>query len=231
MATKVTVRYKSISKGRTSIYLDYYPPILNPETRKPTRREFLEIYLFDKPQGAADREHNKETKILAENIRAKRQIAIQNSEFGFIDKSKKNIDFLAYFRDLTEKRKTSKGNYDNWLSSFNYLKAFTKNYLLVSGLTEGFCSDFRDYLLTTNKLTRSEEKLSQNAAHAYFNKFKAAVKQAVKDKLLKENPLDRIDGIKEGETKREYLTQEELEKLAKTDCDDPLLRKASLFSV
>lgn len=102
---KVTVRYKPISKGRKSIYLDYYPPIIHPQTGKRTRREFLELYIYDKPQSLAERDHNKETKILAEGVRADRQIKIQNEQYGFIDKSKRNIDFLVYFKELTEKRK------------------------------------------------------------------------------------------------------------------------------
>lgn len=167
---KVTVRYKSISKGRKSVYLDFYPPIPHPQTGKTTRREFLELYLFDKPLAPADREHNKETKLLAENIRAKRQIEIQNGQYGFIDRSKKNVDFVNYFRELADKRKTSKGNYNNWLSAYNYLNAFTNGNLLVASLTERFCNDFRDYLQTTNKLNNKNEKLSQNAAHSTSGK-------------------------------------------------------------
>lgn len=220
-----------MSKGRKRIYLDFYPPIPHPQTGKTTRREFLELYLFEKPLTPTDREHNKETKILAENIRAKRQIEIQNGQYGFIDRSKKNLDFVSYFRDLAEKRKTSKGNYDNWLSSYNYLNAFTNGNLLVSSLNERFCNDFRDYLQSTNKLNNKNEKLSQNAAHSYFNKFKAAIAQAAKDKIISQNPLDRVESIKQGETKREYLSQEELEKLVATECDPSLLKKASLFSV
>lgn len=227
----VTIRYKSISKGRKRIYLDFYPPIPHPQTGKTTRREFLELYLFDKPLTPADREHNKETKILSENIRAKRQIEIQNGQYGFIDRAKKNLDFVAYFRELAEKRKTSKGNYDNWLSCYNYLKAFTNGNLMISSLTERFCIDFRDYLQTTNKLNQKTDRLSQNAAHSYFNKFKAAVSEAVKDKILAENPLEDVESIKQAETKREYLTQEELERLAATECKPTLLKKASLFSV
>jgi len=34
MATKVTIRTKKISKGRESIFLDFYPPIRDPKTMK-----------------------------------------------------------------------------------------------------------------------------------------------------------------------------------------------------
>ena len=41
MTTKVTLRQKLISKGRKSLYLDFYPPITTAGTDKKTRREFL----------------------------------------------------------------------------------------------------------------------------------------------------------------------------------------------
>lgn len=41
MAIKVSLREKKISKGRTSLYLDFYPPISNPETGKPTQLSAL----------------------------------------------------------------------------------------------------------------------------------------------------------------------------------------------
>ena len=50
MTIKVALRQKKISKGRKSLYLDFYPPIPHPETGEPTRREFLGMYIFEKPK-------------------------------------------------------------------------------------------------------------------------------------------------------------------------------------
>jgi len=100
-----------------------------------------------------------------------------------------------------------------------------------------FCNDFREFLLTTPLLKEIEkqkdkkQKLSQNAAHSYFNKFRAGLNQAYRDGLLEVNVSDRITGIKQPETEREFLTKEELDKLAKTQWDPPLLKNASLFAV
>ena len=46
-ATKVFLRDKKISKGRKSLYLDFYPPIKHPVTGKETRREFLDYIQLD----------------------------------------------------------------------------------------------------------------------------------------------------------------------------------------
>jgi hypothetical protein len=42
---KVTLRFKLLDTGRESLYLDYYPAITDPETGKPTRREFLQMHV------------------------------------------------------------------------------------------------------------------------------------------------------------------------------------------
>ena len=44
--SNVNLRKKVLSTGKVSLYLDFYPPIINPKTGKETRREFLKLYLF-----------------------------------------------------------------------------------------------------------------------------------------------------------------------------------------
>ena|SRR5688572_18607046 len=102
---KVFLRDKKISQGRSTLYLDFYPPIPHPLTGKATRREFLKLYVYEKPKGNAERDHNKETKLLAENVRAQRQIAIQNGNFGFMLPSNKNKTFSSTLRTLLKREK------------------------------------------------------------------------------------------------------------------------------
>jgi len=229
---KVFLRDKKISAGRATLYLDFYPPIPHPLTGKKTRREFLKLYVYERPRNQADRDHNKETRILAENIRAQRQIQLQAGNYSFMLPSQKKEDFLQFFRNLAEGRKTSKGNYDNWLSSYNYFNVFTKGRCLMEDVTEKLVANFRDFLLSTKtiKATSTAKKLSQNAAHSYYNKFRAAVKKAFDERLLDSNPVIRVKAIQQGETIREFLTIEELNKLAKTECEIPQLKQMALFS-
>lgn len=229
---KVFLRNKKISGGRRTLYLDIYPPIPHPKTGKLTRREFLKLYIFEKPKGLVEREHNKDTKLLAEQVRAQRQLEIQRGNYDFLVPSNRKQDFLQYFQDLCEKRKTSKGNHDNWVSTYNHLYAFANGHCLAEDVNEQFCTKFRDYLLTPHAAGKKEKekRLSQNAAHSYYNKFRAAVRQAYEDKILKENPCLRVKGIKPAETKREYLTLEEVNKLAVTECELPDLKRMALLS-
>jgi hypothetical protein len=70
----VKLREKVLSDGRKSLYLDYYPAIYIPETGKETRREFLKIYLYDKPANPTQKEYNRISKAKAESIRSERDI-------------------------------------------------------------------------------------------------------------------------------------------------------------
>lgn len=235
MATKVKLREKSISKGRKSMYLDFYPPIPHPETGEPTRREFLGLYIFEKTKTPFDKQHNTETLKIAESIRQKRENFLNKPEiYSQYEKEQLRLkelgeqSFIEYFRKLANKRKAS--NHDNWVSALNYLENFTDGKLRFNELTEKTLENFKEYLLTTKSNRSNKTTLSQNSAVSYFNKVKAALKQAYKDGILQTNLNAKIKPIKAAETRREYLTIDELNKLVKTPCNDPLLKRAALFS-
>ncbi len=226
--TKVKLRCKPISGNRQTLYLDYYPPIPHPATGKLTRREFLKLYVLDKPKTPIEKQHNKETKTLAENIRAKRQIEVQNGNYGFLSNGKRNADFVQYFRDLAAKRTGS--NSDNWYSALNYLEKFTGGSLRFADLNEHFCNEFREYLITAPSSRSNKKTLSQNSTVSYFNKLKAALKQAFKDGYLQTDLNAKVQSIKQAETERQFLTIEELQCLAHIECSLPILKQAALFS-
>lgn len=235
MATKVKLRQKAISGNRQSLYLDFYPAIPHPETGEPTRREFLGLYLFDKAKNPIDKQHNKETLQLAEQIRQKKENHLNKPEiYTGYELEQKRIkelgeqNFIAYFKTLADKRKAS--NHDNWVSAYNYLETFTKGNLKFADLNEKFCNDFKEYLLTTKSNKSSKTTLAQNSAVSYFNKLKATLKQAYKDGYLSTDLNAKIEPIKQAETRRNFLTIEELNSLVKTECNNPLLKRAALFS-
>lgn len=225
---KVTLRKKPISKGRTSLYLDYYPAITHPDTGKSTRREFLGLYLFNRPKTPADKDQNSETLALAETLRAKRQIDVQLGAYGFLSKKTQSTCFVAYCEQLAASRTGS--TKDGWDSALHYLRDFTGGSLKLSELTLKKCRDFRAYMIQA-KSQRNDELLAVNSTVSYFNKFKAALKQAYKDGLISTDLDAKVEGIKTEETRREYLTLSELQSLAQTDLSDlPVLRQAALFS-
>ena len=229
MATSVKLRQRAISGNRQSLYLDFYPPITNPQTGKQTRREYLGLYLFDSPKTPIDKLSNKETKQLAENIRAKRQIEIQANDFGFINsKDKGNTDFIQFFKQLSD---TKTGNKKIWQTSLKHFKAFAGGTLPVSELNENICNNFKEYLLTVKKRRGYQgEPIAQNSALCYYIIFKAALRQAYKKGIIQKDLNEFIEGINKTEVQRQHLTIEEVQRLANTTCEVPKIKNASLFS-
>lgn len=226
----VKLREKKLVDGRVSLYLDFYPPIIIPETGKETRREFLKIYLFDKPENNHQKEHNRICRVKAESICSERSLQFINRSFDFTDRLATKKDFLAYFEDKVKRRTSSKGNHDNWYGSFKYLKLYTNGNCKFADVDEKFCEGFKEFLKTVKSLKSETVGLAQNSQYSYYNKFRAAIKEAFEERLFSVNPGLRVKGIPQGETQREYLTIEELKMLFNTDCDLPILKRASIFS-
>jgi len=235
MATKVTLREKPISKERLSLYLDFYPAIQHPETGHQTRREFLNLYLFEKARSPIEKQHNSETRRIAEQIWQQRQNTINKPEiYSEFEKEQIRIkdlaelDFLEYFKSLVKKRKGK--TFYGWDSVRIYLENYSGGSLKFRELNEYFLEGFKEFLLSTNSQRTKKTALSHNSAVSYFTKVKASLKIAYRDGLLQTDLNAKVQAIKSDETKREYLSIQELNQLAKTPCNDPLMKKAALFS-
>jgi integrase len=218
---KVTLRRRE-KNGKISLYLDYYH-------RGKRKYEYLRLYLTLKPKSLVDRDTNKKTLELAENIRAKRQLEIQNGIYGFNDVEKLNSNFIDYVEIMAEKRRNSDGNYGNWLSAINYLKKFSTPNLRFADIDTSWLEDFK-YFLVYEAKTKQKRNLSKNSCVSYYNKIVAALKQATRDGIIAKNPSLEVEGIKDAETKREFLTLEELQTIFKTECEIPVLKQAFIFS-
>ena len=117
---KVTLREKPLKSDKVSLYLDYYPPIILPDTGKKTRREFLNLYIDNNPKTPEAKKQNKETLQMANGVRSKREVQIRNREFGFKDNVNISIDFLNFYNDMGPKpsnkhsidRINNDGNYE-----------------------------------------------------------------------------------------------------------------------
>ena len=225
----VKLRTKKLSDGRISYFLLYYNPV-----DRQRRKEYLSLYTFIKPKDELEKLHNKETKALTEKIHAKQLLESQEGRFGFDSKRKIEIPFQAYFESLVEKRKSSNKNYATWKGISIILNKFTreeiKDDIRVSKIDSEYITAFKEYLLDQYR-TKSGIKLAQNSANSYFNIFRACIREAFNNKLIRDNPLLNTKAISPAETKREFLTEEEIQKLFSTECQIPRIKNAFLFGV
>ena len=230
----VKLREKVLANGNISLYLDIY--------RNGKREyEFLKLYLI-KERTPQDRKQNEQTLLTAQAIRSKRQIEIQNGEYGFTKQFKQDIPFLQYYRKMCEERHQnpdSNGNWDNWHSCLKYLEVYCDEKTTFKDIDADWIEGFKEYLNTVEKNTYKRTKnknselfqgLSQNSKVSYFNKLRACINQAFEERIIPVNPLRGVQGFKQEETERMYLTMDEVEKLAETPCNFPYLKNAFLFS-
>jgi integrase len=221
----VTLR-KRKKNNKISLYLDYY----NNGKRK---YEYLKLYLLPEPEDGklskVQKDENNKILFLAESIRSKRHLEIQNGIYGFNNQEKLKGHFIVYMETLAARKNESKGNFDNWESTIKHLKKFCPKDITFAQLDSQFVEGFKEYL-TKQAKTPSNKILSANSAYSYFNKFRAALKQAIKDGIILVNPADNVKGLPQGDSKREFLTLEELQRVVKHECEIPILKKAFIFS-
>lgn len=215
----VTLREKPLANGNISLYLDIY--------REGVRvKEYLKLYIVDKPRNTIEREQNKETLRLAEEVRTMRESELNHSAFGLISPVKKRVNFLKYFE--------------------NYIENYTKKDLRM---LEACLQRFKDFLVesypTLSKSIKPEQMDKQmmksfveylqsksvgEGAKSYFQRFKKVVKHATDEEVFLRNPCDGV--VCRADTKsltKDILTIEEIQMLAKTPYQNEEIRRAFLF--
>jgi integrase len=179
----------------------------------------LNTWGWDLTRRRADKESDREALRLAENIAAKRRLELVSDEHGFAVQAKQKADFVEYCSRLGE-TKRSPNTRAVWRIAVRHLEDFTRGPISFSQLNHSVLQGFRDYVLAN---------VSQNSAVVYLAQIKTACHQAVKDGILMRNPALDVS-IKKHATRREFLTLDELRKLAATPCANRDTKAAFLFS-
>ena len=141
-------------------------------------------------------------------------------------------NFIEYFANVADTRHANSSDsiIVNWRRVGELLKIFAKgDTILFADIDMKLVESFRRFLMTAPQGGNKSGTISQNTASTYFAIFKAGLKQAFIDGYLTIDISAKVKGIQEQESRREYLTVEELNRLAQTPCD-PLLKRAALFS-
>lgn len=101
---------------------------------------------------------------------------------------------------------------------------------MFSQIDNKMAEGFKNFLLSAPCGGNKKGTISNNTAATYFSIFKAALKQAFIDGYLLVDLSSKIKGIPEQDSRREYLTIEELNMLVATSCERDVLKRAALFS-
>lgn len=227
----VKIRFKNLADGRQSIYLAYWQ-------NGKWKYEFLKQHLIPE-HTKQDAKENKETLSFANAVKAKRIVELRNDEHGFKNKAVSGANLLYFIDGIAEKhleRTNNKhGEYYNFKSLNVHLELYKGDKIRFKDIDKSFTDGFIAYLRTAKNQSLRKNKnayLSSNTQNKLFKKLNTALKQAVKNKLIPENPLEYIDKNDKPKTEdstREYLTIDELKKLINTYCANQHVKNSFLF--
>ena len=219
----VTLRTRPLKNGMLSYYLDYYPGYRDQETMKTIRHEGLNIYIYANPKNERERNFNATMSEKAEAIRCRRFESIVNDRYDFFDRHKLKADFLEYYRKQLRKHD------QKWEFVYHHFYNFVHGKCTFEEIDIDLCNKFREYLLNAKQLRR-DDRISKNSASGYWSTFRELLKILYRNRLIKTNINDFLDKIETEDTPKDYLSVEELYKLAETPCKKPILKTAALFS-
>ncbi|MBQ0164645.1 MAG: site-specific integrase [Bacteroidales bacterium] len=142
-------------------------------------------------------------------------------------------DFIKYFEDLRDKRhqNSSKSIRVNWDREVALMKMFTEGKpMTFSTIDMNLMEDYKNFLINAPQGGSKKGTITRNTASTYFSIFKAGLHQAFIDGYLTVDIAAKAKNIAYSDKQREYLTIDELNTLAATPCDRPIMKRASLFS-
>ena len=238
----VRIRFKQLSNGNQSIYLDYYTgDVIRKENYVGGKRkyEFLKLYLIPE-RTREDKAKNEATLALAKAIQSKRIVEVQNDAHGFQNTNKSRVNLLDYLENIG-KQSAEQGsrNYARTvLNTVRALKLFRGDYIAFRDVDKEFLSEFTDYLRQMPKASKygvlkTGGRLSNNSVVSYYGTLRTAINRAYKEGIITVNPTKEFDfasKVRQEPSRREYLTTDELKTLINTECRHEIVKRAFLFS-
>ena len=244
---------RTLSDGRISLRLVYYhgrkqTPVLNEQGEqvfyesgkmkgKPKfkvehdrTKESLNMYLWEHPRSAKERQHNKETLELAERIRYEKEQQFKESLTGYRLKPNKIINFLDYFQTYIDGY--SKKDIRMIEMALRRFKDFLNNnkkysiygeYIKPEQLNKDMMIDFVAYLKSRSK---------GEGAKSVYQRFKKVINYAIEHGIMANNPCKGVSiVVDEHVLRKDVLSLAEIEQMINThyDGENPNVRNAFIF--
>lgn len=222
----VKVRFKTLADGRKSVYLDFCA------AGKRTY-DFLKLYLLPETDREAVRKNRVTMKKVGE-LQRERTLQLMGIGSGNTDGSPRLHPEMLLSEWIDEyidgQKRFGIKNMAVIIKVGRMLKELAPD-VRMSQVNREFCLKFIDYLRNGHR-SRFGQPVNQMTAWGYQSKFRAALNAAVRANVLKKNPMKQIeaaDKIAMPETRREYLTINEVKRLIATPCYRERVKQAYLF--
>ena len=219
----VRLRMKDLSDGSKSLYLDIY------RNGKRTY-EYLKMYLIPETDDNA-RKRNKATMNAANAIKSKRIIEMTNGEAGIENEKEKVflLDWMQTYKENQEKR--GKKDENQIKVAIRIIEDYAGKKVTLDQIDKAFCQGYIDYLMMEYR--PRGKRVSNFTLKNYYRVLNSALNAAVRAELMRSNPFDKIDKsdkIRLPESKRSYMTIEEVKALIATPMKYEEIKCAYLFS-
>lgn len=195
---KVTIRERACKDGRTSLYLDIY-------NRGVRRYEFLDIHIVPE-RNDADKAQNRRNRQLAEVVRAKRLVEVQNNAYGFATSYEKAL-LVPTFRKFAEGRNTS-----IYSAVATQLQGRCAKTMRVAQINERWVREF---------IVDLRSRCADSTTVEYISAMKVFWRWAKKRNIVDGDPFENIE-LPRQESEREYLMLDELKRLIDTPYEHPV---------
>ncbi|MBV3403125.1 site-specific integrase, partial [Prevotella copri] len=230
----IKIRLKSLADGNKSIYLDIY--------YKGVRKyEYLKLYLVPEINPVC-KEQNKQTMAIAERIKAERIRALRGHGIQDWETVKQGSMLLTtWIKRYCEggvgiKKSTLHCRVEMLHTVEKYLDETNKGFISLEDVNAEFCRGYVKFLrnFPNSHIKYGEPRpISENTASRYLGMFSTALNNAVRQGIIRSNPMKELDArerIQPKEGKKEYLTIEELRTLMATDSYRPEVKEAFIFA-
>ncbi|BFK47627.1 tyrosine-type recombinase/integrase [Alistipes sp. i18-0019-D1] len=221
----IRLRMKELANGSKSLYLDIY--------RNGKRSyEYLKMYIIPETDDNA-RKRNAATMTAANTIKSRRIIELTNGEAGIKRAEDKEAVLLLDWMNIYMGNQQKRGKKDGHQIkvAIQILKEYAGERVTMDQVDKAFCQGYIDYLLTEYR--PQGKPVSKFTAQNYYRVLNGALNAAVRADAIKLNPFTKIgnsDKIRRPESKREYMTIEELRALIATPMKNETVKQAYLFS-
>lgn len=221
----VRMRFKKLANGSQSIYLDIY-------VDGKRSYEYLKLYILPE-LNANIKEQNRTTMAAAEKIKSQRIIQLTEDKAALRHVSKRAgilvSDWLDTYKEDREK------NGARGMKIVRQLKRVLELYrkgARMKDVNKEFLLGFMDFLRNDYR-TPQGRPAAAFTQWGYFGIFNSALNAAVQADVIPDNPVNRLtpqERIKVSESKREYLSIDEIRTLIATECSHEIVKRAFMFS-
>ncbi len=217
----VRLRMKTLANGSKSLYLDIYE-------NGNRSYHFLKLYVIPE-HSSSDRKMNRATMKIAELMKANKIIELLHSRFDEArDDASSSTNLVNWMRQFSLS-KLKKGQSDEYSRQIDkavkYVIKYRGKNVKLSEVDKDFCLGFIQFL--------RESSLSPFTQIDYFRCFNCVLNMAVREGLLSTNPILQLpveERFKTPESKREYLTINELKTLVNASCKNEMIKRSYIFS-